>query len=328
METRMRTWHSRPFDLLIIGEINPDIIVTRPGLTPIFGQAETIVDDVRLCPGSSSVITGCGASRLGLRTTFVGVVGADLFGKYMLTEMSERGLDTSYCIIDAGQPTGVSVILNRGDDRGILTSLGTISALRANQVPRRLFQQACHVHIGSYYLQSAIRPDLPGLLSEARTSGATISVDCNWDPAETWTGIDRLISVTDIFFLNEEEARRITGLASAEKAAQALVESTSPIAGHPLFVALKQGGRGALLATKNGVVRAAALSMKVVDTTGAGDSFNAGFLYGWISGWEPFQCLQLAVACGSLSTRKVGGVESQPRLPEALDFLSRQGDVS
>lgn len=326
--TRMRAWHSRAFDLSIIGEINPDIIVTQPGLTPKFGQAETIVDDVRLCPGSSSVITGCGAARLGLRTSFVGVVGGDLFGQYMLTEMSERGLDISDCIVDPGQPTGVSVVLNRGDDRGILTSLGTISALRADQVPRRLFQHVRHVHVGSYYLQSAIRPDLPGLLSEAWAAGATVSVDCNWDPAGTWTGIDELLPVTDIFFLNEEEARRITGIANAEKAGRALVESAAQIAGHPLFVAVKQGGRGALLATVSGVVRAAAPSMNVVDTTGAGDSFNAGFLYGWVAGWEAFQCLRLAVVCGSLSTRKVGGVESQPGLSEALDCLSHQGGVS
>jgi len=322
------TRQSRLVDILVIGEINPDIIVTHPGLTPVFGQVETIVNEVRLCVGSSSVITCCGAARLGLRTAFVGVVGDDLFGKYMLTEMSERGVDTAECIVDTDQPTGISVILSRGNDRAILTSLGTISALRADQVPRTLFQQACHVHVGSYYLQSAIRPDLLGLLSEARASGATISVDCNWDPAETWTGIDDLLPVTDIFFLNEEEAHRITGLKAGEKAAQTLVESTAARAGHPLLVALKQGGRGALLAMKNGIVRAAAPSVKVIDTTGAGDSFNAGFLYGWISGWEPPQCLRLAVACGSLSTRKVGGVESQPELPEAMDFLPRQDDVS
>jgi sugar/nucleoside kinase (ribokinase family) len=325
---RQRACDTRAFDLLVIGEINPDIIVTQPGLAPVFGQVETIVEDVRLCPGSSSVITACGAARLGLRTTFAGVVGDDLFGRYMLSQMSARAVDTSGCIVDPARPTGISIVLNKGHDRGTLTSLGTIAALRADQVPRGLLQQVGHVHVGSYYLQSALRPDLSALLSEARAAGATTSVDCNWDPAERWSGIDQLLPVLDIFFLNEEEARRITGLTSSKKAARALVESTSPVAGHPLLVAVKQGARGALVTAAGDILRVPAQPMKVVDTTGAGDSFNAGFIYGWATGWDAFQCLRLAVACGSLSTRKVGGVESQPELPEALACLSRQGDVS
>src|SRR5262249_2465081 len=123
------------FDLLVVGEINPDVIVTGPDTTPLFGQVETIIDSIRLCPGSSSVITACGAAKLGLRTAFAGAVGLDLFGSYMLAEMANRGVDVSCCVVDATSPTGVSVVLSKGDDRAILTSPGAMAMYRSEQVP-------------------------------------------------------------------------------------------------------------------------------------------------------------------------------------------------
>jgi sugar/nucleoside kinase (ribokinase family) len=321
--TRVRSdLGDRPVDLLVVGEINPDVIVTDPDLRPVFGQAETLVRDIRLCPGSSSVITACGASRLGLRTAFAGVVGDDLFGRYMLATMVERGIDTSGCVLDTARPTGVSVVLNRGDDRATLTALGTIGVLRVDQVPVDLLTRTRHVHVGSYFLQAAARPELPAFLAEARAAGATTSFDCNWDPANRWDGIDHMLGVTDIFFLNQTEAGRITGLDSAEQAAAALVQRAGPRPDGFLLVVVKQGAEGALLASNGELTRAPARTMPVVDTTGAGDSFNAGFLYGWVAGWDLARCLRLGVACGSLSTSKVGGVEAQPGLAEALAWLS------
>src|SRR5688572_3825824 len=117
-------------DVLVIGEINPDVIITGPTVVPVFGQVETLVDRVGLHLGSSSVITACGAARLGLRTAFAGAVGDDLFGRYMLSTMTEMGLDTSGCVIDPSQPTGVSVVLSERDDRATLTAPGVMASYR------------------------------------------------------------------------------------------------------------------------------------------------------------------------------------------------------
>jgi sugar/nucleoside kinase (ribokinase family) len=315
-------------DLLVVGEVNPDVVVTDPDLTPAFGQVETLVRDVRLCPGSSSVITACGAARLGLRTAFVGVVGDDLFGRYMLASMEERGIDTSDCIVDTTQPTGVSIVLSRGDDRATLTALGTIGAFQTDRVPSELLHRTAHVHVGSYFLQSAARAGLPAFLAEAQGAGATTSFDCNWDPANNWDGIPEMMAATDLLFLNEAEAYRITGHRDAESAARTLLQLAAPAPDRRRFIVVKQGRQGALLAAEGDVIRVPAPRVKVVDTTGAGDSFNAGFLYGWITGWPVGRCLRIAVACGSLATRAIGGVESQPEREEAMVWLAAAEDGS
>ena len=118
------------FDLLVIGEINPDLILQGKDVTPAFGQAEKLVDNAALTIGSSSVIFACGAARLGLKVVFVGIVGDDVFGHFMLREMQTRGIDTNHCIISKQETTGFSVILSQPNDRAILTHAGSIASLR------------------------------------------------------------------------------------------------------------------------------------------------------------------------------------------------------
>lgn len=302
-----------PFDLLVVGEVNPDVIVRGADPRPAFGQAERWVDTIELVVGSSSAIAACGAARLGLRTAFAGLVGDDALGRFMLAELAARGIDTSAVLIRAGVRTGASVILSTPADRAILTAPGAIPLLRAGDVPVELLRRARHVHVGSAFLLDALRPDLPGLLAAARDAGATTSVDPNWDPRGTWDGgIGAILRETDVFLPNAAEAERLTGLEDPAAAAAALV------AAGPSVVAVKTGPAGALAATSDRrVLRVAAPPVEVCDTTGAGDSFDAGFLAGWIDGHDVAAALTLAVACGSMSTRAAGGVAAQPTLDEA-----------
>ena len=103
-------------DLLVVGEINPDLILRGEDVAPAFGQAEKLVDAATLTIGASSAIMACGAARLGLRTAFVGLVGDDEFGRFMLHALQERGVDTTGCVIDPAQHTGMSVILSQPHD--------------------------------------------------------------------------------------------------------------------------------------------------------------------------------------------------------------------
>src|SRR5690606_37798313 len=95
------------FDLLVIGEINPDLNLHGKDVVPAFGQAEKLVEDATLVIGSSSAITACGAARLGLQVAFLGVVGDDPFGHFMLAAMAAKGVDTSACIVDPALSTGL-----------------------------------------------------------------------------------------------------------------------------------------------------------------------------------------------------------------------------
>jgi len=301
------------FDILVAGEINPDLILSG-NVNPGFGQVEKLVASYILAVGSSSAIFACGAARLGLRVAFIGVCGDDVFGRFMLDEMQKRNVDVSNVIIRPDGQTGLSVILNQDADRAILTHLGLIADLRASNIPDPLLRQTRHLHVASYFLQTKLQPDLPALFQRAHSLGLTTSLDTNYDPSEKWIGFDELLSATDIFLPNKKEALSITQSDDVESAAKQLANKSK-------LVVIKLGADGAALRTKDKTIFIPAIPVKIVDTIGAGDAFDAGFLYGYLNNWDMEKSLQLAVVCGALSTQASGGTAAQPTLDEALAFV-------
>ena len=305
------------FDLVVLGDCNPDLVLTGDEIDPSFGQIERFVDAADLMIGGSGGILACGAARLGLRTALVGMVGDDLFGNFMCDALTQRGVDTSGIVVDPSLRTGVTVILSRPGDRAILTFPGTISAFAAADVDARLLTTSRHVHVASYFLQTSLAPGLPTLFEQAGHAGATTSVDPNWDPHERWDGgIRELLGSVDVFLPNAEEAVRIGGVQDTREAARVLA------AQGPL-TAVKLGAAGALAVDNDGrIVQTPGLAgVQPVDAVGAGDSFDAGFLTGLLSGWTIERALSLGCACGALSTRAVGGTSAQPTLAQALEAV-------
>ena len=302
-----------PFDILVAGEINPDLILTGD-VKPEFGQVEKLVDSARLTIGSSSAIFACGAARLGMHVAFIGVCGDDIFGRFMLDEMQKRNVDVNNVIIRPDGQTGLSVILNQGVDRAILTHLGLMATLQASDIPDTLLCNARHLHVASYFLQTQLQPDLPDLFRRARSFGLTTSLDTNYDPSEKWIGFDELLLATDVFLPNKTEALSITQSKDVEDAAKQLANKSK-------LVAIKLGADGAALCTKDKMIYASSVSVHMADTIGAGDAFDAGFLYGYLNHWNLEKSLQLATTCGALSTQASGGIVAQPTLEEALAFL-------
>jgi sugar/nucleoside kinase (ribokinase family) len=315
----------RDIDILVIGEINPDIVIADPDPVPVFGEVERIVRSIGITVGSSSVIFACGAARLELRVAFCGVVGDDVFGRFMLDEMALRGIDVSTSMIDRRHPTGATVILTSGTDRAMLTAMGAIGALDVDTVPDSQLGQARHLHLGSFYLQEASRDRLPGFFAAARERGLTTSFDTNWDPTYQWAGgVVETLRASDVFFPNAAEARRIARIDDVDDAARALAAmgAIGRTDGGPI-VAVKLGADGALACRPDGpIVRVPAMPIAPTDTTGAGDSFNAGFLRAWLDGGDLRDGLELGAVCGALSTRQVGGVDGQPTLAEARQALA------
>jgi len=301
------------FDILVAGEINPDLILTGD-VVPAFNQVEKIVDDATLTIGSSSAIFACGAARLGLKVAFIGVCGDDVFGRFMLDEMSKRDVDVSNVIVRKDGQTGLSVILNKESDRAILTHLGLISELKASDIPDALLQDTRHLHVASYFAQTKFQPDLPALFQHAHSLGLTTSLDTNYDPSEQWLGFDELLSVTDVFLPNQTEALSIAHLNDVESASKQLGSKAK-------LVAVKLGAEGALACEDNSITRVDSIPVNVVDTVGAGDSFDAGFMYGYLNNWDLKKSLRLACVCGALSTQRAGGTNAQPTLAEALPLL-------
>jgi sugar/nucleoside kinase (ribokinase family) len=301
------------FDILVVGEINPDLILSGD-VIPAFDQTEKLVESAALTIGSSSAIFACGAARLGLKVAFIGVCGDDLFGHFMLDELEKRGVDISNVIVRADGQTGLSVILNQGADRAILTHLGLIAALKATDISDDLLQKARHLHVASYFLQTQLQPGLPGLFRRALALGLTTSLDPNYDPSETWLGFDELLSATNVFLPNDREAVSLSGEANVNLAANRIGSKVETLG-------IKLGAQGALGVHNGQKVRVDSVPVNIVDTVGAGDSFDAGFLYGHLNGWPLEKSLRLACVCGALSTQCEGGTTGQPTLSDAMTFL-------
>ncbi len=306
----------RDYDILVIGELNVDLILTGEDVTPRFGQAEKLVDDATLAIGSSSAIFACGASRLGLRVAFIGKVGDDDFGSLMLRRLQEHDVDTTHVIVDPNVKTGLTIHLSRPNDRAMLTYLGSIAAFKAAEVDQRLFARTRHLHMSSFFLQSGIRPSASDLFAAAHAAGATLSLDPGWDPAEQWNGaLRQALAHIDIFLPNQQEAQAITKTVDTGLALDQLAVDI------PLVV-IKLGAEGAVARRGSNEVSCSAFHVPTVDTTGAGDSFNAGFLYAYLHGYDLTTCLRWGCACGALATTQVGGTTGQPTATEVETLLT------
>jgi sugar/nucleoside kinase (ribokinase family) len=319
----------RGLDLIVVGDCNPDLIVTGDDVTPVFGQAEKLVAGMSLVIGGSASITAVAAARLGLRVALVAAIGDDPAGEVILSLLSREGVDISAVAIRRGLPTGMTAVLSRGADRAILTALGAITTVTAADVPDGLLTRARHLHVSGYFLLSeSLGPGLAGLFAAARRRGLSTSLDTNYDPARRW-GDRRLraaLAQVDVFLPNEAEARGISGERELGRAAAALAETGRN-------VVVKLGARGALCVPVVPVVPDAPAGqptptvptaqaahtvpaghwlvavprLQPVDTTGAGDCFNAGVIMGLLHDLDLPHAVALGCAVGAASTAAPGG---------------------
>ncbi|MGV8882706.1 MAG: carbohydrate kinase family protein [Rhodoglobus sp.] len=297
--------------LLVAGDVNVDLVL-RGDVIPRFGQEEQLLDNAELVVGGSASIMASGLGRLGVDTHLVAVLGDDDFGRFMLSSLAAVGVGTAH-IATENQPTGISVILSAPEDRAILTLPGTVPVLTAAQVRAAVEDLAPHhVHFAAYFMLPALAPELPDLLRWLRGRAITTSLDTNWDPAGQWSGVTELLPLVDLVMPNLEELRAIArrvGVASGASDEQA----ARAIAAHGPRVVVKAGADGAWsVGHETAVISSRRLTVSVVDTTGAGDSFDAGYLAAMADGIVDEQLrLRWATAAGSLSTRAAGGTAAQ-----------------
>ncbi len=184
---------TRDVDLLVLGELNPDVLVSAGEVDVRFGQVEQLVDNATIALGSSGAITAAAAAAQGLRVAVCAVVGDDPIGAWTTELLAGYGVDVGCVVRRAGHQTGLSVVMTRPDgDRAILTYSGTMSELSRTDVPADLVRAARHVHASSFFLQRGLQADLPALFEEARIAGATTSLDTGWAPHGEWANADRL----------------------------------------------------------------------------------------------------------------------------------------
>jgi sugar/nucleoside kinase (ribokinase family) len=296
-------------DLLVVGDANPDVLIAGAPAVPPYGQAETLVTSGVLALGGSAAIVAHGAARLGVSTALAAAVGRDAAGDFVLDALTSAGVDVSAVARHPELPTALTVCLGGPDgDRAILTAAGCLATFDPQDLPR-----ARHIHAASFFLQPSLAAHLPELF---RAAGATTSLDTNHDPAGRWRLTPGLLEACDYVLPNEAEALALTGIGTVAEAMTAFAEAgvATPV------VKLGREGATALRAGKTYGARLPPLSP--LDTVGAGDSFDAGFLAALLNGEDLERALAIGCACGALSTQAIGGTAGQPTWEEAV-ALSR-----
>jgi sugar/nucleoside kinase (ribokinase family) len=291
------------FDVSVVGELNLDIILS--GLpNELELDREHLAEDLKVTLGSSSAIFAHNLSLLGNRVGFSSAIGNDSLGGICLQRLGESGVDLSNVRRFSGKQTGLTIILSKGAQRYILTYPGTMSEMRFEDLDLDYVCSAKHFHLSSYFLQRALRPKMLHLFKYVKEAGLTTSLDTNDDPTEEWSDdLFPVLRYVDVLLPNEHEACKISRMEDAQSAANFLSKMA------PLVV-IKRGSQGALAQQGSDILSAPAQIGAAVDTVGAGDSFDAGFIHQYIRGAKIEECLKFGNITGALSVTRVGGTEA------------------
>jgi ribokinase len=304
-----------PFDVLTVGDLNPDLLVSGEDVMPRFGQQERYAD-MYMTLGGSAGIFAAGAARLRLRTALVACVGEDPLGAVMVEMLRGREVDAGAVRPAAGERTGLTIHFLRGDDRAMLTEPGAFASVQTSDAIAHMnaARPPRHVHIASLFLLPSLLREGGALVDAAHAAGATVSVDTNDDPSGRFERPDWLTRA-DLLLPNDREALALAGADDVVAAARALAADGA-------LVAVKRGAAGALAVLGDELCEVATPARTAVDAVGAGDTFDAGFVAARLAGRPLRECLLLGCACGALSTRAAGGVDGQPTLAEAEELAA------
>jgi sugar/nucleoside kinase (ribokinase family) len=303
--------------LLFIGDINVDVLMGGLESLPVTDK-EITCQSFDIAVGSSAVICAAAYASLGGNASFLGLAGQDDYGHFMIRSMNELRINTDLVQRTNTVKTGVTVNLIYQSTRTQVTYPGTICEFDGATVTGNEFKGFDHVHFAGPYLQTKFRPHITRLLKNARDVGATTSLDPQWDQTEQWEFLDQWLPLLDDLFVNEGEAMSLTQTKTLEDAARNLATKTKN-------AILKAGPNGSMLFADGKLLTSPAKAVKVVDTTGAGDCFDAGFLFATLEkNLPPQEALKFANATGSRSCLFPGGVAHKSSYTDILQFLEQQ----
>jgi len=297
-----------------VGEINVDLVFADVS-APLKDDGETICGGFEQTMGSSTAIAACAYAALGGSASFFGLAGNDLFGEYMISGLRQFGVNTDSIRRSDSTGTGVTANLTHGSARTQITFPGTISQFSMNDIDLPRLLRCAHAHFSGIFQETALRRNFRELLSELNHSGLSVSLDCQWDPEESWEGLGDWLPLVSTFFANSNEVCSITGARSPEEALRKLTQATpNPI--------VKDGARGVLANDNGEQLRVQACEVALVDTVGAGDSFDAGYLFAKLVLDRPsVDALRYGNAVAARSCSFRGGVGARSTAADVEMFL-------
>lgn len=291
----------KEFDVIVVGELNVDLIFNQVDSFPETGK-EKLAEEMTLTLGSSSAIFASNLSALGMKVSFIGKIGNDIFGHFCKDQLEAKGVDTSMLMMSDELKTGATVILNFVEDRAMVTYQGAMKQLGLNDITKEMLQRAHHLHFSSYFLQPGFKNNLDDLFKMAMNAGMTTSLDLQWDPEEKWeVDYKKILPHVNVFLPNEKELRHLTG----KKTIEAGIDQLKDVAN---VVVVKLGNKGSISSYKGQtLLQPAFLNNNIIDAIGAGDSFNAGFIFRFIKHAPVEACQEFGNLIGAISTTAAGG---------------------
>jgi len=300
-------------------------VVGRPVTSfPDRGQL-VLVDDMRLHTGGCAVNAAIGLARLGVPVEVIGKVGNDAFGDFLRAQLKKHHVGTTGVRRDRATGTSATMVMVLPDgERSFVHYLGANAKLLPGDIDFGLIKKSAVLHFAGFFVLPGMDgPPTAALLQKTRAAGVTVFLDTVWDAAGRWMQLlAPCLPLIDYFVPSLAEAQKLTGLDRPEDVGRALLDRGVGV------IALKMGSDGCLVMTGKGEkIRIPAFRVSVVDATGAGDAFAAGFITGVRLGWPLERTARLANAVGALCVTAAGASAGIRSLPETLKFIESNPDI-
>jgi sugar/nucleoside kinase (ribokinase family) len=302
-----------PKKILAIGDINVDIMMGGLASLPQVDR-EITCQSFEITMGSSAAIFAVAYACLGGAISFLGLAGKDAYGEFMLDGMRRFGIGTDLVRRTDQVNTGVTVNLIYQNTRSQVTYPGTIAEFSGSDIGEQVFRGFDHVHFAGPYQQTRFRPEITRLLQLAEGLGMSSSLDPQWDATGRWEHMADWLPLVTYLFVNEDEAKSMAGVGDVQGACLWLAGRTR----HPV---VKAGAAGAHVVEAGQVIQVPGIPVEVVDTTGAGDTFDAAFLFERLEGAKEIAgAARFANAAAARSCRFVGGVGARSSYQDVIEF--------
>jgi sugar/nucleoside kinase (ribokinase family) len=279
------------------------------------GQGGALIEEIRVSPAGAAGGTAITMAKLGARTVGVGCIGSDDLGDLLVKMLSRLGVEADHLVRKDGVQTSATVLpIRPNGDRPALHVIGANASWARDDVPWDLIEHADTLHLGGPEFLHELAPEILGF---CREHGVRTSADLLADGwPELLDMIGPALELVDWFLPNEDQAMLLTRTDDPEAAGRALLERG--IGG----CAITCGARGSVIVTADSSERVPAFEIDVVDTTGCGDAFSAGFMRGLSLGRSPADSARLASACASLVAQGLGSDAGEFDLGRADQFAA------
>ncbi|OQY92304.1 MAG: hypothetical protein B6D39_04835 [Anaerolineae bacterium UTCFX2] len=308
----------------LIGNLTIDLIINQVPELPVWGQEVLGVSHSQVSSGQAGY-TAFALRGLGVPVSLISLVGDDLYGQQIQTDLQKSGVDLDGVSVYPGGQTGITVAIVRADgERAFVSNLGCSVHFGLKDIaPFANKQREADIVgvVGIFNLPGFSLPDVHRLFTDLRAAGKTTMLDSGWDPQkwqpDTLRDFRALLGKTTLFMPNWDEARAITGADNLPDSGRALLGYGAEL------VVIKNGEEGSYVFTQNEESFLPALEVEVHDAVGAGDTFNAGFITGYRQGWRLKACLALGNAAAAIYISR--SANRFPSLAEALAAASPYG---